>query len=377
MARSEDDRETHFKVLNNTIKDCYMGKFNLNIEWISSPEERFRARQPSAGGVERLVESYIKYGTVSEHCEVVLFWDEEKSLPNHDELQNFMTSSQLVSEAVRRKRGFFAIVGDHSQLAVHRCHRRYMKNSLWQTLECKVYVVHDTPEMCASIKSWGIIDNMKGAVRTKMSFQDMVLSLHVDYIGLQDQKELVDFPTILKSLKAARALDLAMPTNTFGQYWNLASRTGAVWDAIEKLLTGQVHVQQGKPKFKPLKSPAPLIFMGGIDDDVLTPMLNDVVDGVISLKQFTLDCKKVKARMRIQSEILRFEAIDMTDWDSAEKKYPTACSATFIERWAQVAVSKQMLRKDSLPVSFSMTYPHGSLWTQTCKRWTDPRSRSN
>ena len=212
--------------------------------------------------------------------------------------------------------------------------------------------MHDTPEICTALKSWGIVDNMKGAVRTSMSFKDKVLSLHTDYLGMQEQKDSKVYSSLLKQVKSARCMDMAMPQNTFGQYWNLASRTGPVWDCITKLLTGEVHVMQGKPKVKPLRSAAPLLYMGGIDESILAQMLGDVVSGEITLKQFTLDCKKVKARMRVQTDILRFEEIGLLDWNQAEEKFPTACSAIFVERWAQVVVSKQILLKDSLPSTF-------------------------
>ena len=109
MAVREEGRDDHFNKLNNIIKEHYMGKFNLNIDWVSSPQERFRARLPSPTGVENLVESYIKYGTVSEHCEVVLFWATEK-LPSGSEFKTFM-SSTLVTEAVRNKQGFLCNCG--------------------------------------------------------------------------------------------------------------------------------------------------------------------------------------------------------------------------------------------------------------------------
>ena len=60
-------------------------------------------------------------------------------------------------------------------------HRKFGNNPKWATLEAKVFVCPRTNVVYHTLKSWGILDNMKAEKRVKMSFHDKITSLHEDF----------------------------------------------------------------------------------------------------------------------------------------------------------------------------------------------------
>ena len=335
----------HFTTLNAAIDAMRRGKFPLPIMLFCSPEELYRARTAHEDDINVLANSFVSFSSLHENSVVVLFWPDDEALPEH----GFDVMQYIIETKRDELDGFFVVVGDHTQLAVKRLHADYPRNPLWRTLVAEVLICHRSRENYAVLKSWGVLDNMKGQRRALVSFEQKVLSLHEDFVNLtlEVDNKTKAYTSALAAVKAARRLEYGLNTNSFGQLWALATKTGAVWDLLERIFRGDVA---NATKFKKPKSAGNFVLMGNIPDEDLEVLLGRVVRGSCSLKQFTADCRLYKASARVQREIL--EQLDEDSWEEAEKRFAFSCAESFVQMWAAQVVANRLPNKTPLPVNF-------------------------
>ena len=285
---------------------------------------------------------------------VVIFWPDGEPLPNKASfsIQVFINDLKNSPDDLKEMDGCFAIIGDHTQLAIKQLHDEFPRNPKWAHLTCEVIICHRSFENYRSLKSWGIIDNVKDQKRTTVSFQSKMLSLHEDITNLKAQLGDVDTKTFNKAqlaLKESRKAEYAMKTNSFNQLWTLAARSGDVWTELRKIFTVEVA---NREKFKVPKSTSNFTSLGAIPDEDLLVLLRAVSAGRMSLKQFTNNCRAYKATARMQRDILSHEDIHEVSWVEAQKKYPSACSDGFVGIWAQYILARSLPQKSPLPPEF-------------------------
>ena len=167
--------------INTWIKRHSFGKFMIPIDDCHSPDSKIRARVALSSDINKLECSFAKFTSIHDQSVVVVFWPSNKKLPARS---SFDIDDHDLYELCRAQGGFFFVVGDHTQLAVHRLHRKYPKNKLWAFIPAQVLICHRTPEAEHTLKSWGILDNVKGQKRTFVSFASKLFSLHEDYVNL-------------------------------------------------------------------------------------------------------------------------------------------------------------------------------------------------
>ena len=250
-----------------------------------------------------------------------------------------------------QKDGFFFVAGDHTQLALKKIKADFPQNKMWRVVTGEMIICHRTPENLSRLKSWGILDNVKGDKRRTVTFEQKVTALHEDHVELIERMGKTDpnYRSTLVALKLARRKDYNMNNNSFGQLWGLASRIGPVWKLLEKIITGNVE----RPKrFTPPKSASPFTTMANIPDKDLIQMLNKVVEGSHTMAQFRTATMTYKARARVQLEILMFPSIAMKSWSKAKQKYPNTCNTEIVGMWAQHILETKLKNKQKMPPRF-------------------------
>ena len=340
----------HFVTLNAWIKKHEFGKFMIPTQHCHSPQSTFRARVALPADVAKLEASFMKFTSVHDQSVCVVFWPPESKLPQR---RNFNLNNQVMN-ICNSQGGFFFVVGDHTQLAVHRLNRKYPKNKLWSAIPAIVLLCHRTVENEQRLKSWGILDNVKGQKRTFVSFASKLFSLHEDYVNLLavlDPDDKTWTPSLM-TLKKNRMEEYDLNSNSFGQVWGLATKTGAVWDCLEKIVKGEVTVLQGSKAFKTPRSASNFTQMGNIPDVDLAVLLQQVVDGEKSLTEFTLSCRFYKASARVQSEILCHSKISGSSWVESQADWTHACSSSFVQMWADHIVTTKLGARKPLPSRF-------------------------
>ena len=293
--------------------------------------------------VVQLSESFARFLSIHDTSMVVIFWPEDKALPNKAsfDIQTFINDMKARPDELKDMDGCFAIIGDHTQLAVKLLHDDFPNNPKWQSLTCEVLICKRSFENYRTLKSWGILDNVKGQKRTYVSFQSKMISLHEDLVNLKNQMEDCDvkeFNRAQVSLKESRKAEYAMGTNSFNQLWTLAAKSGEVWEELAKIFTGDVA---NASKFKKPKSASNFTSMGAIPDNDLLVLLRSVTAGRSSLKQFTDECKAYKATARVQREILSHEDVLQSSWVEAQEAFPTTYD-TFVAILAQYIVTRAL-----------------------------------
>ena len=335
----------HFATLNAGIKSFSVGRHRIEVGDFKSPEPSFRARVASPTAVARLATSFADTSSVHEQCMVVGFWPSGERIPEESAFAGDLALLRKASED-----GFFFIVGDHTQQAVSSLHRRYPRNRLWSSVLAEVLVCHRSQRNLALLKSWGILDNIKGQVRTKVSFFDKVMSLHEDFVqvtsSVRGSRKVVT--AAIRDLKRHRQLEYRLNGNTFGQLWGLASREGKVWERMARILQGQVA---NPKKFKAPRSASAFTMMGNIPEDDLCSLLDEVIAGG-SLRDFYKSCKVYKAKARVQREILTHPTINGSNWLAAQEEWPNSCSDAFVQMWGNTIVTQGIGARKPLPRQF-------------------------
>ena len=102
----------------------------IPIEWLKSPETEFRARFTMKDDVVQLSESFARFLSIHDTSMVVIFWPEDKALPNKAsfDIQTFINDMKARPDELKDMDGCFAIIGDHTQLAVKLLHDDFPNN---------------------------------------------------------------------------------------------------------------------------------------------------------------------------------------------------------------------------------------------------------
>jgi hypothetical protein len=342
-----EKKDQHYEDLNKWVDGHSYGLQSISIKDAKSPESEYRARLFDQEHVNSLARDFETMQRVHQQSIFVALFPEEHSLPSRKNF-NFQLGGPLY-QAVR-KHGFYFIAGDHTQRALKQIHADFPNNPKWATVTGQLLICHRTLDNFNRLKSWGILDNVVGDKRRAMTFQEKVLGLHEDHESLLMRVGRNDptFRGALTALKKARQRDFAMNKNSFGQLWGLAAREGQVWECLVKIITGNVN----NKRFQKPKSASPFTTMANIAEEDLVVMLTKVVNGTHSLTQFRAATKVYKARVRVQSEILQYPAINLRSWEEGKARFPNTCCADLVNIWAQHIVDAKVQLKHSLPNAF-------------------------
>ena len=115
---------------------------------------------------------------------------------------------------------------------------------------------------------------------------------------------------------------------------------------------GNSRAGRKKPATKEVKSAALFTNIGGIDDDTLRLLLEEIVNGHATLQKLNEKCALIKARMRVQTAVLQDQRVVQEDWSEAKKMFPMACHDGFVERWAESIVREGRKKSESMPETF-------------------------
>jgi hypothetical protein len=357
----ETKLDSHYDDLNALVGRHSFGRHVLPVALILSPEDKYRARVAKQENVDALEKSLLTFGSVNEHVEVVLFLSRGKALPPKAGFKPPLTDDDMKARGFE---GYYTICGDHTQRAMNQLHRKFSKNAKWSALSCTVYVFVRSAEVYASLKSWGILDNIKGEKRVVVSFQDKITALHEDFAALAEFEGQAGHKERTSQLKQQRCKDFGdISVGQLGQLWSLAARTGPVWDLLIRIIMGDITPPAplktsnrrgggGRARLKPVKSAANFTNIGGLEDSVLLPLLQSVVHGHSTLQKLSEKCALIKARMRVQTAVLSDVKINQDSWTDAMVKFPLACNDVFVERWAAAVVQMELKVKESLPETF-------------------------
>ena len=345
----EETPDEHFTDLNTWVERHLHHNVTINTADAKSPEAEYRVRVADEDDINRLVSSFTTTQTVHRNSIFVVFWPDDDDLPS--KTWDLKIGSPMYDACA--KNGFYFIGGDHTQLALKRVAAKWANNPNWKTITGGLLICRRTPVNIQRLKSWGILDNVKGQARTAISFASKILALHEDYDTVVREAGGINTKTCkaaMVSIKASRCKDYNMTTNSFGQLWTLASRTGSIWKCLKKIIQGNVANAKA---FKKPKSAATFTNMGGIPDSDLRIMLEQVVCGAYTMTQFSTQCKIYKARARVQVAILSNDSINLDSWTVAQEKFPKTCAPGIVDLWAQYIMKNSLKQKQAMPPRFS------------------------
>ena len=187
---SDSKRDEHFKSLNTWIKAHSYGQASIPLDYLFSPEAKFRARTANLDDVKKLRVSLSTFHSVHNQGRVVFFIPPEIELPDKRSFSPLRFARLLEAgddgALALARDGGFVIIGDHTQLALKDLRLDFPKNDLWKRMPCEVMFCRREEAAYKNLKSWGILDNVKGQRRAFLSFEAKMLSLRQDFVGLHE-----------------------------------------------------------------------------------------------------------------------------------------------------------------------------------------------
>jgi hypothetical protein len=184
-----------------------------------------------------------------------------------------------------------ALAGNHTRLAILNLFKRFRKNPNFHSIFGKLYLFPEMPEVYVWLRVRGKVDNRILAMR-KNTFIDDTQTLHyhaladVNRFGLKKISELST-----ENLEALKSTFIASghATGTVGSMWQLAKREGEIWELLEQIFQGRIQSVDSKKSHIPV-SGSKFARIGGVNDDTLKTLLEDIISGQASLGKINAEC---------------------------------------------------------------------------------------
>ena len=342
------------------IKKVTVGRFEVPVRMMQSPPLSWGSRTRSEAHINALMKSFTGTGTVNTNIMLVDLGGEARK--SHFKLD---AASQ---------RGLCAITGDHTRVALTRLSEQFPRNPIFSSMKVPILTPPDTQETFDMLRLWGTLDNFRMSVHQRESFKVVISKMHEHLQADRDRGVTLDQARI-KQLKEGWIFSMKTTKNTIGAFYQIAKRTGRLWNLIECILNGQV----ANPKtFKIPLSTFPFTEMSDIPEYHLVKWLQEVVNCKIDTKQFKNKCLAWKVDERIRRAIIThlttkhdLEAITprpefipdpslrkkvnadakkqhlAPNWFDGVKQFPHVCNVRLLVKWQSV-VSK-LGKKEKMP----------------------------
>lgn len=350
----------------------YVGDFAAHPSKLKSPDDTFMARQVLQTHVDDLKESFCTLGSVNE--------DVQACVVSNKLFRLWQSKESLTLDEYFSHVGPSCWAGAHTRTAVEQLNKQFPSGKLWKKLKFHGYVCQDTEENMRMLRYLGNQNNSKNKVFLDTSFPQIVESMHRQGGEIRrkaeekgtDESELRN---IMRLYKSDVSKSLNIPPNSVGQIWQVAKRTGTVWELFWLVLQGNhktpestgAAAKKAKAK-KVVKSCSFFTQMMGMSPSFIEYHLMRVVEGTITLQQMAFEVIDKRAELRTQEEVVKhisarfgipenfgqtyeLSVIDEEnehEWLQCLTEYPDL--EAFVEQWMPHV--KKLAAKDLFPPEF-------------------------
>ena len=110
----------------------------IMLDHVESPPEKLRARKFNEKHVDRILDSFYRYGFDRVQLNVQLLAVDDKL---NNVLKTRIVTQDDIEDATKRGVKFYAIVGDHSQLAMKKAHLKFPEDDNFLAVEPNAWFV--------------------------------------------------------------------------------------------------------------------------------------------------------------------------------------------------------------------------------------------
>lgn len=296
-----------------------VGKFIVPVEELKAPDHRVAARGVSDEHVQTLMKNFQKSGTVTSTVKVCIL--DGAFYTNFSEARARQSSSSdypiRIDTAVHdfsdltdlwaehcgdsdKSMYLGTVCGYHSTLACKKLHADYPCQDLYKKIEVEVWACAETDGAFRNLQNLGALDNMKEHL--KSDFATLVRTCHGRIEDRRTQNlEITDEWANQK--KADMSFTNNLQKGNMGHIWQLAMKSGKVWDVLEDILLGKFKVVSKDQKLKNKKPNSVSHFtnMGGVSDKEIVKVLTKVLKNEMSWTDAKVRFATYKVMKRLQA----------------------------------------------------------------------------
>jgi hypothetical protein len=353
------------RTVTTLMNPFFIGMGNMPISLFRDPDKDWRDRPHDPKRVLDLAENILSTTLMPTHSVFVIVSTDIYREHSQDKFVfNTLVNrvEQMDVEVVQ------ALAGNHTRLAIYSLFKRFRKNPNFHSVFGKLYLFPSMPEVYIWLRVRGKVDNRMLTMR-KNTFIDDTQTLHyhaladVNRFGL---KKISDLTT--ENLDALKSTFIASghASGTVGSMWQLAKREGDIWELLEMIFQGHIESPTQKRSVIPV-SGSKFCRIGGVNDETLKGLLEEIVAGQASLgmlnqncifykMQFTVTlrfCKEISKcvnaynlEQKDNDEYTPIESIDcgkkanwLINWERVKTLVPTLALGGHVDRFAKVYIT--------------------------------------
>jgi hypothetical protein len=188
------------------------------------------------------------------------------------------------------------------------------------------YECDDSKESSEMVQAAGFRSNFIGGQFLQPSFKSLAKSLHRQIVSYSRIYHPEPPPAaVLARCRKRFAYYTGIPKKSAGGFWAIACKSGELWLLIDRVLEGN-HPDPSGDEPKLIKSTHRFNQMGGIGDRMLIKLLEKVVEGKRTMKDFNNDCVAYKleiaSRKAIMSHLDEAHPRLLHEWAEGQDDHP-------------------------------------------------------
>ena len=323
------------------------GLTKIRTCWGISPTEDMAARRRDQHHVIVIADSLNSHG-VQQHNVIVLIFIEDIEKHPTLSLDNLDFTPFLDDE--KSPVPMYFIAGDHTGGAMQLLHKQKPLAKKWKYMHVSLAICEDTPENRRLAQIAGDLDNKVGNIKQEMTTFDYIEQIHRKYLQLKKTHGDLRVPANFKALNKDLGLYKTECTITMGQrgriatatlgtFFQIAKRTGEVWNLIEHIFKEHKANLYATARGRTLTAKDHLghsyfTDMANIPEEFLIKWLSGVVGEKYTVSQFKQKCAKYKKIMALQKAILEWYSTEYHEehenYDDLVAIHPFLATSSFV-----------------------------------------------
>ena len=315
--------------------------------WGISPTADMAARMRDGHHVIVIADSLNSHGVQQYNVIVLIFIEDIEKHPSLS-LDDLDFTPFLDDE--KSPVPMYFIAGDHTGGAMQLLHTQKPLAKKWKYMLVTLAICNDTPENRRLAQIAGDLDNKVGNIKQEMTTFDYIEQIHRKYLQLikkhGDPKVAANLKAINKELvsyKAECTITMGargrIATATLGTFFQIAKRTGEVWDLIQSIFKehkANLYATARGRTLTPKDHLGHSYFtdMANIPEDFLIKWLSNVMNKKYTVSQFKQKCTKYKKIMVLQKAILQWWSAEYheeyDEYDELAKVHPFLATSSFV-----------------------------------------------
>jgi hypothetical protein len=320
------------------------GHPNLKAADIHEPSTDWGARVINPAHVQVLMKSFCDHGSVNDNIQIAVvdqnLYDRWQKSIKDGKPEDAPTLMELRDSEEKMR----AFAGDHTRDACQKLALKHPHGRPWTQLQPDIYLCPPTHETNRLLRMLGRMDNQKAGVLLEQGYNMMVLQTHAHIE--QERKACAGvkglFQVVMREMRGDMVEAYKASKSVMVQIIKLATSAGPLWERLEKVFTGECKSSSTRGSGKRIRQVPFVIPMSGhffsamasLPDEDICELLDQVIDGELTLQQFRAETVNLRFEYKIKNYIIDY--IDQTFGFKANSNHPDVTWATVEEQYPNV-----------------------------------------